>query len=179
MPLTYLGGKLKVVESPDVWEGIIRPSDTTLERGVFLAGGITGCEDWQDELITTVDKLRGFYPVWNKVTLINPRRTNFPMDDPDAAFQQILWERIHLNLADVISFWFPKETLCPITLFELGAALHSGKKTVRLIIGADPEYKRREDVVIQSALAGWEGKVHDNLNGVAEEICSVWRETLQ
>lgn len=108
---------------------------------VFLAGGITGCPDWQSVI---VDLLRD-----TDFVLMNPRRKDFPMDDPDAASGQIKWEHDYLRLADRILFWFPAATLCPIVLYELGAWSMSDK---RLAIGIEPGYQREQDVRIQTAL---------------------------
>jgi hypothetical protein len=111
-------------------------------RSVFLAGGITGCPDWQSELIEMVGD--------TKLTLLNPRRPMFPMGDPNAAVEQIAWEYRHLRKADVVLFWFPKETLCPIVLYELGAWSMTDKP---LLLGIHPDYQRRRDVEIQTQLA--------------------------
>jgi hypothetical protein len=62
------------------------------------------------------------------LTLINPRRLDFDVENPDMEYEQIVWEHQNLEASDMISFWFPKETLCPITLFELGKYLKSNKK---------------------------------------------------
>lgn len=108
---------------------------------IFLAGGITGCPDWQQEIVhlfTATD-----------FTLLNPRRKNFPIGDPKAAFEQIKWEHHALRDADAILFWFPHETICPIVLYELGAWSMTDKP---IFVGVHPEYKRRQDVEIQSQL---------------------------
>lgn len=49
---------------------------------VFLAGGITNCPQWQQEVI---DRLQG-YEI--ECTILNPRRANFPIGDPSAAREQ-------------------------------------------------------------------------------------------
>src|SRR5207302_501959 len=64
--------------------------------------------------------------------------------------QQIAWEYHHLRQADAVLFWFPCETLCPITLYELGAMSMTAKP---LFVGAHPVYPRRHDVEIQLRLA--------------------------
>jgi hypothetical protein len=110
-------------------------------KSLFLAGGITGCSDWQAEM---VEKLSD-----TDLTLLNPRRKDFPINDPSAAREQITWEWHHLQSAKAISFWFAKETIQPIVLFELGKWLCHGK---RIFIGIDPEYPRRQDVEIQTEL---------------------------
>ena len=50
---------------------------------VFLAGGITKCREWQDEVVSALssDEIPG--------VLLNPRRKDFPIGDPDAAEKQI------------------------------------------------------------------------------------------
>jgi Nucleoside 2-deoxyribosyltransferase like len=83
------------------------------------------------------------------IAVYNPRRSRFPTDK-DVTEEQVTWEYAHLRRASVISFWFCKETLCPITLFELGAWEMTTKP---LIVGVDPDYQRRIDVEIQTRLA--------------------------
>jgi len=129
----------------------------TNTMAVFLAGGISGCSDWQKELAQMLGD--------EDIVLLNPRRPDFPIDDPDAARDQIEWEYHHLRLADAIVFWFPCETLCPITLFELGAWSMTEKP---LIIGTHPEYARRQDVVIQMALARPEVKIMSSLEEIVD-----------
>jgi len=116
--------------------------DKAGKKTVFLAGGITGCPDWQQEmraLLETTD-----------LTLLNPRRAHFPIGDPSAATGQITWEHDGLRMADAILFWFPRETLCPIVLYELGAWTMMGKP---IFVGVHPDYSRRQDVEIQTRLA--------------------------
>jgi hypothetical protein len=108
---------------------------------LFLAGGITGCPDWQREAATALADL--------PVILLNPRRENFPIDDPVSAPEQVEWEYRHLRRASAILFWFPQEALCPIALYELGAWSMTDKT---LFVGAHPLYARRTDVVIQTRL---------------------------
>ena len=99
---------------------------------IFLAGGITGCPDWQSLLMGEIQNL--------DLVVYNPRRKNFPIHDPSAANAQIKWEFDNLRKASMISFWFCKETMCPIVLYELGFHNNSPKP---LVIGMDPEYQRR------------------------------------
>jgi hypothetical protein len=82
--------------------------------------------------------------------LVNPRRDHFPIHDPSAADAQITWEHHALRAARAILFWFPKEALCPIALYELGA----WSMTQRCIfVGAHEGYPRRRDIEIQTKLA--------------------------
>ena len=112
------------------------------ERSVFLAGGITNCPPWQDEM---VQLLAG-----TDLVLLNPRRAEWPIGDPTASEAQIRWEHEYLRYADAILFWFPCETLCPITLYELGAWSMVPHKPI--FIGVHPDYARRADVEIQTKL---------------------------
>lgn len=58
--------------------------------------------------------------------------------------QQIAWESTYVRDSDSIAFWFGRETLCPITLFELGSALERG--TQMLWVGIDLKYARKVDI---------------------------------
>ena len=135
---------------------------------VFLGGGITGCPDWQQEIRALLED------EW--LTLVNPRRENFPIDDPEAAPAQIKWEHQYLERCRAIIFWFPCETLCPIALYELGKwTMKSKDEAFRgrdkpLFIGTHPEYKRRQDVIIQTGLELPNQVIHDSVAGVAEEV---------
>lgn len=132
---------------------------TGSDRSLFLAGGISNCPNWQLELVELLAD--------TSFVLLNPRRENFPMSDPQAAEAQIRWEHHHLHLAWGISFWFPCETLCPITLYELGSW---SRTTKPLFIGLHPQYARRLDVEIQTKLARPEITIVYSLSELAEQI---------
>jgi len=149
---------MKYIESPKIYKG--------KEKSLFLAGGITNCPDWQ----WRVKALLGIENV--NIVLFNPRRENFPIDDPSAAETQIRWEFEHLRQASMILFWFPSETLCPIVLYELGTWSMTDKK---IFVGIHPEYKRRQDVEIQTRLVRWEVKIVYDLGSLSEQIISECR----
>lgn len=128
-------------------------------NSLFLAGGITGCPDWQKDLISLLRAPK------TQTTIFNPRRMQTP--PPEAAEEQIIWEHKHLLKVNAVSFWFPKETLCPITLYELG--VFSERKTP-IFVGTHPEYKRKEDVRIQLKLARPDVGVVDSIEGLADKI---------
>lgn len=129
---------------------------------IFLAGSITGAEDWQRGV---ADKLLSMSSIPG-LQVLNPRRANFPIDDPNAAAGQILWEARHLDMADVILFWFSEATLGPITLYELGAWSMTEKP---LVVATHPNYARRQDVVIQTALRRPEIEVRRNLQDLIDD----------
>jgi hypothetical protein len=139
------------IEAPNLY-----PPHTDL----FLGGGITNCPDWQADVVKLLEG--------EDLVVLNPRRsTEFT---EDMAEEQILWEYQALRNADTVMFWFPKETLCPITLFELG--VFSQRKETRLIVGTHPEYARRFDVQVQMVLARPEVVVHDSIEGLAADYLS-------
>lgn len=129
--------QLRMITSPEEYE------KTPGRVSLFLAGGISGCPDWQSLVMNTV-LVR--YPI----DLLNPRRVSFNVGDPAAAPAQIKWEFDHLRRADGILFWFCKETIQPIALFELGAWSMTNKP---LFVGADPDYPRLFDIQQQLPLA--------------------------
>lgn len=143
---------MMVLECP---EALI--AQTSHDISIFLGGGITGCPDWQQEAINQF----GSYSL-DDLILLNPRRSTFDITDPTMSEFQIKWEAHHLKHADAIIFWFPCETLCPITLFELGKHAQKGD---RIFVGCHPDYARAFDVKHQLSLIPSQAhvKVHDNL----------------
>lgn len=133
---------MHILKAPDTmsWEQSNVPS-------VFLAGGISNCHDWQ---AYTTDEFSKLWKDKNYV-LINPRRDNFDTSDISMSDRQIEWEFEYLQKVDIVMFWFPPETLCPITLFELGSAL-SRTEYQRIIVGTDPNYQRKFDIKKQLSL---------------------------
>ena len=57
------------------------------------------------------------------VVVANPRRNRLLASEGAEAACQIRWEYEFLKRARVVLFCFPKESLCPIALFELGKEL--------------------------------------------------------
>lgn len=147
---------MKLIQCPDVYT-----PKWVDEKGpaIFLAGGITGCPDWQEEILS---KLKSVHAVF-----MNPKRKDFDITDLKMSGLQIEWEHRHLNYAEVIVFWFPEETLCPITLFELGVQMD---RDVPLIVGCHPNYKRKFDVVKQLSLARPGVTVVDSLEKLVEGV---------
>jgi hypothetical protein len=145
------------VEAPNVIE-----SD---KKSIFLAGGITGCSEWQKELANNIAEL--------DIVVYNPRRKNFPMDDPTAAQAQITWEFVHLKKASMISFWFGSETIQPIVLFEYGKWIVSNKP---IAVGVDPKYQRKQDVEIQTTLERPGLKIVYSLKDLTDQIYTTINE---
>jgi hypothetical protein len=115
---------------------------------VFLAGGITNCPPWQPELIKKLDA----YCLADLV-LLNPRRDDFDITNPNMSEEQIDWEHFMLNQANLVSFWFSAgPSMQPITLYEYGK--YSTKNKNNVVVGTDPNYLREFDVNYQSKKEG-------------------------
>ena len=82
--------------------------------------------------------------------------------------KQILWEHQHLSNADIISFWFPKESLCAISLFELGMYMCNSSNYI--VIGIEPGYKRAIDVKFKIEAIELFIPVVDSLEKLAKKI---------
>nr|BFE67883.1 hypothetical protein GCM10020092_011840 [Actinoplanes digitatis] len=92
---------------------------------------------------------------------LQPAAREFPYGGDDAeGVRQIRWEFDQLAAAAAILFWFSSETTQPIALYELGRWAASDKP---LVVGADPGYERRFDVVQQLGLARPGLTVHADL----------------
>ena len=139
------------VEAPKEYDGSA--------ASLFLAGGITGCEPWQMQLAAMLQPA--------ELTVLNPRRASFPIDDPTAAEAQIEWEFRHLARATAALFWFPPPTVCPIALYELGR-WSAGDRP--LFVGTAPDYARAVDVRVQLRLARPEVAVVDSLDELAGQV---------
>ena len=127
------------------------------EIAVFLAGGITDCPDWQKEVIGAFNMVMKSYP---KLVLLNPRRANFPIDDPNAAMEQITWEFNALERTDIFSMYFCSGISDqPICMYELGRNIVRMQMRFpadwekRIIITQEQGYRRFADVRIQTVLA--------------------------
>lgn len=142
---------------------------------LFVAGGIFGTLNWQSEYLEMLKDIDGL--------AFNPRRPKFDVVGQTVENEQISWEARYLAFANAASFWFPKETECPITLYELGrwtpvqvvgvddddnSSPIIAKK--RLFIGVHPEYPRRVDVEIQTRLARPRLKIVYSLEDLAKQV---------
>ena len=67
----------------------------------------------------------------------------------------------------MILFWFPKESICPIALYELGAWCMTDKP---LLIGVERQYERKIDIEEQTALIRPGIKIVYSLNDLAGQV---------
>jgi Nucleoside 2-deoxyribosyltransferase like len=134
------------------------------ESSVFLAGGISNCPNWQEILISHI---KFAFSGKDNLVILNPRRDDFDVSKKEETTKQIKWEHEALEQAGTILFWFPKDTLCPITLFELGNYLEKKKN---IIIGVDPKYARKYDVEYQTYIRRPEVAVAQNWERFLEYV---------
>lgn len=151
-------------KSPDPLPWVFQSSS------VFIAGGISDCPNWQAEMISIIDT--------DRYDVVNPRRDGGFDKIGSTAEAQIRWEFLALSHIESCVFWFPKETLCPITLFELGKMLEKARKDsiIRLAIGWHPEYARAFDLSMQIELVGMKKQIIHQGPGW-DELCSVVKAT--
>lgn len=146
---------MRVITAPEIY--IPKDGDITC----FLAGGITGCRKWQDEVI---ENIRAVYSEeeTEHLVLFNPRRDHFPMN---ADREQIEWEYRYLMMCDIFSIYFcGGGAMQTISMYELGryVALKSMPMHYlltwiptrdQIIIDVEDGYPRKKDVIIQVELA--------------------------
>ena len=149
---------------------MLGPDDVSATVDLFLAGGISNCPDWQAEAVELLAE--GLKHVQRDVMVANPRRAEGLESTGPAAARQIAWEHNMLSKAALVSFWFPKETLCPITLLELGVQMGEGR--AKVIVAAEGAYARRFDLIEQIGLARVTNnrlplKIHDSIHAMVEE----------
>ena len=150
---------MRIIKAPEEYQP--HPAEVS----IFLAGGISGCPDWQSELADLLRNDPGLEQL--PLVLLNPRRVNYPWHDPSKAREQIAWEHRHLARATAVSFWFPCETLAPITLFEYGKCLVGQQP---LFVGVHPDYSRRLDLEIQTDLQRPQLQLVDSVADLARVI---------
>lgn len=134
---------MRVITAPEKYQKL-----NSEEYCIFLGGGITGCDDWQSEVIEHIKTIPEVKMVDDRLVIFNPRRKDFPMDDPDAAYEQIMWEHRYIAFSHLITLYFAPDEIQPICLFELGKSIH--RPIDQLLITSDPNYPRLKDIDIQT-----------------------------
>lgn len=121
----------------------------------FMAGGLQKCE-WHD---TFLDYFNG--QDTDHFVLYNPKRSSFDLSDPEVSRKQIEWEFRYLNMyigkkPYIFSMYFDSsESVQPICFYELGRYLALLEKVQweHVVVSCHPEFLRKLDVHVQTALA--------------------------
>ena len=150
-----------------------------LEISCFLAGGISNCQNWQQDVINILKENIKKYSN-DRFIIFNPRRENFPINNSNAAFEQIKWEYEWLEKCQIFSMFFVSQTQSdqPICFYELGRNIERMKQKFpndwekRIIISIDLNFKRANDVIIQTNLAS-NNKIKINVNNSYEELIKI------
>ncbi len=118
---------------------------------LFLAGGITNCKDWQNEVVNNINSC--------DITVFNPRQINFDITDHDATRKQIEWEFKRLEQMDIFTMYFcNSDSDQPICMYELGRNIVKMQNRFpndwenRIVVSVEEGYKRADDVRIQMQL---------------------------
>lgn len=117
------------------------------DPSIFLGGGISNAKNWQPIVIADLAE--------ENCVIYNPRRDSFDLNDETINHIQVEWEYKFLHFANILVFYFVSETVCPITLFELGAALERNVQSAspqKIIVYCEPGYTRTFDVNKQVSL---------------------------
>jgi len=152
---------MEYIEAPNDVYG----TEIKYNANLFLAGGITNCPDWQAEFVEKFKENE----LSSQFNVYNPRRKDFPIEDPNASDEQISWEYDKLAKADMIVFWFSRGSLNPIVLYELGRWGNS--QETQIYIGMDTEYTRKQDVEMQTMLSkGPDFPFYNNIDDIIKQI---------
>jgi hypothetical protein len=106
--------------------------------------------------------------VVREFTIFNPRRSCFDSSDKTIEQEQIIWEYEHLLRADAIIMFLCKETLGPISLYELGRHINCTNKKAYVV--TEKGYQRTNDVIIQTALSRPDVLVVGNVYGIENMV---------
>lgn len=141
---------MKVITAPAIYT----PKENEIK--CFLAGGITQCENWQEEVIELLSAESNL----DNLVVYNPRRKNFDVFDSAKAQEQIVWEFMQLEKMDIFSMYFCNSpSVQPICWYELGRNLVRMQQRfpndwrTRIGITIESDYSREFDVRMQSLLA--------------------------
>ena len=157
---------MRVITAPEIISDI---EDDDI--AIFLAGGITNCQDWRKSVISNLNKV---YENDDRVVIFNPRREGFNEFNEAETFKQIKWEFDAIKECDIFGMFFcDSKSIQPICMYELGKQLSYCKYTfgkneniIHTLIGVEEEYSRKDDVIIQSNLMGY---FVDVLRGTKEQ----------
>jgi len=125
---------------------------------IFLAGGIHACPDWQKKVVNNLSDLN--------ITIFNPR-------DPDNGEDVIKnfgfdsWTENWMKRADLVVFWFCKETTQHKWIFHLG---RFSERSNVVVVGFHPEYRYKEPIRNLFMLSRLRSNFVDSLDSLIERI---------
>jgi len=140
------------------------------EFAIYLAGGISDIDDWQDQFISHFKQLQSdtlMKALYLKnLTIINPRRNHFN-DKRSEIKKQIMWEHAHAKAADALVFYFPADSHCSISLFQYGKYLTSGKK---IFVGIEKDHLKSLDIFAHTRIEKPDQNINYSITDLIEEV---------
>lgn len=150
---------MKVITAPEYYV------PTREEITVFLAGGITNCENWQKEVIDYLKSLPE--EKTDKLVIYNPRRDKWPKNsDTEEIRRQINWEADYIRSAIIFTMYFTntEKSDQPICFYELGKYANN---RLNDIISYQEGFKRALDVEFQMSIqGGYNACIHKNITPI-------------
>ena len=139
-----------------------------LRPDIFIAGPISGAEDWQKQAEKLLENIeRG-----EELIIANPRRPEGIPRVGDIAKEQITWEHRNLQLARVVMFYFVKGPGI-ITPLELGKELGRGSP---IVLGIDKSFDRPFDIETQAHLERPELPIYRTLDETVVAAAALARQ---
>lgn len=125
---------------------------------VFLAGGIVGCPDWQNQVMQGLSDLR--------ILFFNPRHDK---DGKDIHFNSKVdqWVENWIIRTGLVAFWFCKETTQHKWIFQLG---RMSDKVKPIIVGLHPDYKFAQDIQNLFILSRVRARLVYNIEDLIDKI---------
>lgn len=139
--------------------------ENNLNLKLFLIGNIYDCEDWQSYVIKELINIPN-------LTIYSNRVKN-KIEDKKTREQYLVWEFNHLREADLIIFWFSGGFSVIDIFYELG--MHGNSTDTPIMIGIDPKYERKQDVIIQTSLARPEVPIFNSMQDMIEDIYNIFQ----
>ena len=139
-----------------------------LRPDIFVAGPISGAEDWQKQ----AEKLLENIERDEELIIANPRRPEGIPRVGDIAKEQITWEHRNLQLARVVMFYVVKGS-GSITPLELGKELGRGSP---IVLGIDKSFDRPFDIETQAHLEQPELPIYRTLDETVVAAAALARQ---
>ena len=144
------------------------PDEYTLDApSIFLAGGTSDKDPWQFRMVSLLAD--------SGLAVVNPLLHPYPASGSREEAEQIDWEARHFRKATAVLFWFTPQTLCPVSLFELGAV---SARDIPLFVGFHPDYKVKGDIGLRLQLARKDVQVASDLEVLATQVLQWAKERL-
>jgi len=178
--LDHRHGELKVLRAPDY---DITEHDSDIN--IFLAGPIQGAQNWQEEIISKIEKEFEDKYLKQNIVITSPRRLEKAEDFVYA--EQVDWETNYLHKAymqGILVFWMPTidteqksdktRSYAQTTRFELGEWF--GKGMDNFVVGVQPGFHGEQYIKFKFEQEDY--KVENNIKDVTKDIIKKIKELM-